>query len=117
MIRCHMCMRVRLSTRKATYWSGSASKTGASKVKANPKPTTYAAAWISAATPPIFCRSFIIYLLFSNDIDESRLRHGWLAALRGIRQGDAIIGGMPRVLAHFSRPERQGHAPATQNRR
>src|ERR671911_2628827 len=116
MNRCHTYMRIRLSVRKATYWSGSASKTGASKVKANPKPTTYAAAWISAATPPIFCRSFIIYLLFSNEIDESRLRHGWLAALRGIRQGDAIIGVMPRVPAHIARPDRQAHASSTQTR-
>src|SRR5215213_4920670 len=90
MIRCHTYMRVRLSTRKATYWLGSASKTGASKVRANPNPTTYAAAWISAATPPIFCRSFIIYLLFSKDIDESRLKWTsielWLPSL-SLRHG------------------------------
>jgi hypothetical protein len=60
--------------------------------------------------------SFIIYLLFSNDIDESRLRLGWLAALRAIRQGDAIIGGKPRVLAQLARPERQTQASSTQTR-
>lgn len=49
-----------LSTRNAILWIGPTSSAKPGKVNINAMPTTYVAAWISAAMPPIFCRVRII---------------------------------------------------------